>query len=292
VRLEFHIVDVFADRPFSGNQLAVVLDAGGLSDTDMRQVAGEFGFSETIFISDSTLPGCDSRVRIWTPWEEVPVAGHPLVGAALVLHQTGRIGGEASLESAVGPISIDVDAEGFAWMTQPPGEFGAIHQDPASLAAALSLDRSDIRRDLPVQVVSTGHEFVIAPIGSLRAMREVRVRLDAWDSALMGFPPFVYCFSVETEGTGVTAHCRLLAPHDIASGEDAASGSAAGGLGCYLWRYVDGRPSRPVDYLFEQGIEMGRPSRLRVAVPADGRQPRVGGQAAFVANGHLAFTQA
>jgi len=286
VKLDFRIVDVFTDRPFTGNQLAVVLDAGNLPPDRMQQVAREFGFSETTFVSRSQVPDCEWRVRIFTPDRELPMAGHPTVGTALVLQKEGRIGDRTVFELGVGPVPVEIDAEGFAWMTQPAAEFGRIHEHPERLAEALSLDPADLRGDLPARVVSTGNAFLMVPVASLDAMRRIRPRLELWEAAVTGAGAHgAYCFSEEVEEAGVSAHCRMLAPGAI--GEDAATGSAAGPLGCYLWAHVHGQPHSRLDFVFEQGIEMGRPSRIRVWVPEDGKQPRVGGQVAFVAEGRL-----
>jgi trans-2,3-dihydro-3-hydroxyanthranilate isomerase len=286
VKLDFRILDVFTDRPFTGNQLAVVLDAGDVPVARMQEVAREFGFSETTFVSRSQAAGCDWRVRIFTPGRELPMAGHPTVGTALVLRREGLAGDRTVFELGVGPVPVELDGEGFAWMTQPAVQFGRVHDDLEGLAAALSLDPADIRPDLPARVVSTGNAFLVVPIASLDAMRRIRPRIDLWEAALAGADTdAVYCFSEEVEEAGAAAHCRMLAP--LAIGEDAATGSAAGPLGCYLWAHVHGQPHSRLDFVLEQGIEMGRPSRIRVWVPEDGKQPRVGGQAAFVAEGRL-----
>jgi trans-2,3-dihydro-3-hydroxyanthranilate isomerase len=281
----FAIVDVFSESPLAGNQLAVIFDADDLADSEMLALAREFGYSETTFVCKPT-DGSDWRVRIWTPFEEVPIAGHPLVGTALALHSRGMAGDRLHLETLHGQVPIEIDAERTAWMTQSTVEFGPEHGDPARLAAALSLDPSDLRDDLPCQDVSTGHGQVIVPIRSLEAIRRARPNRELWEGALEGFEPFIYCFTEETEDAEASAHCRLFAPLDIESGEDAASGGSAGPLACYLRRYA---PERHGDELFslEQGIEMGRPSRLRVRLGADGVRPLVGGQAAEVARGEL-----
>lgn len=283
----FTLVDVFAARPFAGNQLPVVLEADALGDEQMHTIAREFELSETSFVLHSGDPDCDWRVRIWTPYEEVPVAGHPLVGTALVLADLGRAANEMVLETGAGAVEIEVDSEEVAWLSQPPAEFGPVHGDRAALAAALSLEPGDLREDLPAQVVSCGHEFLLVPVASLEATQRVRADRGAWEGAFAGFPDFAYCFSEEAEGEGMAAHCRLLAPNDIASGEDAASGSAAAPLAVYLWQHLRGRPAGSHEFAFEQGIEMGRPSELRVRLADDAQTLSVGGHASFVATGEI-----
>lgn len=284
----FALVDVFAAHAFAGNQLPVVLEADALGDRQMHDIAREFELSETSFVLRSQDPSCDWRVRFWTPYEEVPVAGHPLVGTALVLLERGRVGKQMVLETGAGTVAIEVDAEGVAWIAQPPAEFGRVHGDPAALAAALSLESGDLRSDLPAQVVSCGHEFLLVPVASLEAMRRLRADPGAWRAAFAGFPDFAFCFSEEAEGEGMSAHCRLLAPNDIASGEDAASGSAAAPLAVYLWEHLRNRSPGEHEFAFEQGIEMGRPSELMVRLADHARTLIVGGRASFVASGEIA----
>jgi trans-2,3-dihydro-3-hydroxyanthranilate isomerase len=283
----FTLVDVFAARPFAGNQLPVVLEADALGDEEMHSIAREFELSETSFVLDSGDPSCDWRVRIWTPYEEVPVAGHPLVGTALVLADLGRVANQMALETGVGPVGIEVDSKEVAWLNQPPAEFGPVHDDRAALAAALSLEPGDLRQDLPAQVVSCGHEFLLVPVASLEAMGRLRADRGAWEDAFEGFPDFAYCFSEQAEGDGLAAHCRLLAPYDIASGEDAASGSAAAPLAVYLWRHLLGCPAGGHEFAFEQGMEMGRASELWVRLADDAQTLTVGGRASLVATGEI-----
>jgi trans-2,3-dihydro-3-hydroxyanthranilate isomerase len=286
-RLPFTLLDVFTRRPFAGNQLPVILDADGLSDEQMLGIAREFELSETSFVLNPKDPACDWRVRFWTPYEEVPVAGHPLVGTALLLADLDRSGRKMALETAVGPVAIEVDDDETAWIGQPRAEFGPIHTDRAALAAALTLEPDELRSDLHAQVVSCGHEFLLVPVTSLAAMRRVRGDRAVWKDAFAGFPDFAFCFSEEVEGVGMAAHCRLLAPYDIASGEDAASGSAAAPLAAYLWQNLRGRPAGGHQFTFEQGIEMGRPSELDVRLADGGRTLSVGGHASVVATGEI-----
>ena len=287
MKLAFHIVDVFTDRPLAGNQLAVVLDADALSEVQMQAIAREFGFSETTFVLRATERGTDCHVRIFTPSRELPMAGHPVVGTTLVLQRVGRIGDDAVLGLGVGPTPVEVDRAGNAWMLQPKARFGPIVADRAGVAAALGVEESDLRSDLPLRSVSTGNEFLMVPIASLDAMH----RLAPDGGRLAGVVPdtshpAVYCFSSQTEQPGVDAHCRMFAP-SFGIFEDPATGSAAGPLGVYLWSHVHGEQSEWLQLAFEQGVEMGRPSLIRVRVPPDGSGPRVGGAAAFVASGEL-----
>jgi len=269
MKYPFHLVDVFTDRPLAGNQLAVVLDADGLEPSRMQPIAREFNFSETTFVTPAAAEGCDWRVRIFTPVEELPMAGHPTIGTAVVLHALGRVSERTVFELGVGPTHVRV-RPGWAEMEQRPASFGAEHHDHAALAAALSIPPEELTETgLPAQSVSSGVPYLIVAIRSLAAMRRLRPRPDDLRATLAPFPgTAVYCFSTEVERPGFDAHCRMFAPH-LGVAEDPATGSAAGPLGCYLATRLpaqgDGtRGTR--SFRFEQGIEMGRPSLIEVSV--------------------------
>jgi trans-2,3-dihydro-3-hydroxyanthranilate isomerase len=286
MRYAFRLVDVFTDRPLAGNQLAVVLDAEGMSDERMQAVAREFNFSETTFVTPSAVAGCDWRVRIFTPGRELPMAGHPTIGTGVVLEALGRARERTVFELGVGPTPVRV-RPGWAEMDQRPPTFGAEHPDPAALAAALSLEPDDLlATGLPPQAVGTGYIHLMVPVRSLDAVRRLRPRLDIWDAAMAGFPDLaVYAFAREGLLPGSDAHCRMFTPEI----EDPATGSAAGPLACYLATRPptgDGTTS----FRFEQGFEMGRESLLEASVDVAGGQVtavRVGGSARIVAEGWL-----
>ena len=296
MKYPFHLVDVFADRPLAGNQLAVVLDAEGIQKDRMQAIAREFNFSETTFVTVSAAEGCDWRVRIFTPAEELPMAGHPTVGTAVVLHALGRASERTVFELGVGPTPVRLRS-GWAEMDQRPASFGTEHNDPAALAAALSIAPEEITETgLPLQSVSSGVPYLIVPVRSLAAIRRLRPRPDDLRAALATHPgTAVYCFTTAVERPGSHAHCRMFAPH-LGVAEDPATGSAAGPLGCYLATHVptqgDGtRGTRR--FRFEQGIEMGRPSQIEVTVERAGdaggaiTAVRVAGEAHPFAEGWL-----
>ncbi|PZR96283.1 MAG: PhzF family phenazine biosynthesis protein [Candidatus Nephthysia bennettiae] len=274
---DFKIVDVFTDRPLAGNQLAVVLDAEGLDPATMQAVAREFNFSETTFVTPSQEQGCDWRVRIFTPLYELPMAGHPTVGTAVVLRQEGRIESQVVFELGVGPTPVAFDSEGLAWMTQPEATFGPEVEDRELLASALSLTAQDLRDDLPAQVVSCGNEFLFIPIASLEALGRMRANMAVWEQATSSMRRGGVFGFVETSRGWVRA--RMFAP-TMGVPEDPATGSAAGPLGAYFARHLG-----VTSLLVEQGVEMGRPSTLHVDATA--ARPRVGGRAVTVASGRL-----
>jgi trans-2,3-dihydro-3-hydroxyanthranilate isomerase len=290
VRYAFRLVDVFTDRPFAGNQLAVVLDAEGLDAARMQAIAREFNFSETTFVTPSAAAGCDWRVRIFTPTVELPMAGHPTIGTGVVLEALGRARERTVLELGVGPVPVRV-RPGWAEMDQRPPTFGPEHPDPAALALAISAEPEDITATgLPVQAVGTGLAHLMVPVRSLDAIRRLRPRPELLGAAMAGFEELaVYAFTREVEMAGSDAHCRMFAPH-LGVLEDPATGSAAGPLACYLAAHAAPTAAGPLRWRFEQGFEMGRQSLLEASVERDGggvTAVRVGGSACIVGEGWL-----
>jgi trans-2,3-dihydro-3-hydroxyanthranilate isomerase len=287
VRLAFRLVDVFTDRPLAGNQLAVVLDAGDLDAAAMQAVAREFNFSETTFVGPSAADGCDWRVRIFTPTEELPMAGHPTVGTAVVLESMGGAAERTVFELGVGPTPVRV-RPGWAEMDQRQPTFGPEHPAPAALAAALSISPDDLAG--APQSVGTGLQHLLVPVRSLDVVRRLRPRMDLWDEVVAGLDrQAVYTFALEGERPGSDAHCRMFAPH-LGTPEDPATGSAAGPLACYIAERAAPGPDGPRQFRFEQGFEMGRESLLDASVDVAGGRVtavRVGGAARIVAEGWL-----
>ena len=327
-RLSYLQLDVFTETPFTGNQLAVFLDAEGLTDDEMQALAKEMNFSESTFVLPASDPQALARVRIFTPNVELPFAGHPTVGTTFALAACGRIqperdGSPIILELGVGPIPIDLLYEGdgsvqtlsFAWMRQPIPSFSPWPGDPARLAAALGLAADDLATDLPIERGSAGVAFVYVPLRSAAALARTRPNADL-AAALGDASPQVGAFiftldaAVETPsgdaGVGdatavdapfmLAARGRMFAPF-LDLREDPATGSAAGPLGAYLVRQGRASAAASVDgearVRLTQGAEMGRPSRLDVAVAMTGGDQgaasisgvRVGGAAVVVAEG-------
>lgn len=298
---EYHLVDVFTDRQFGGNQLAVFTDGRGLSDAMMQTIAREMNLSETTFVLPPEDPANDCRVRIFTPAKELPMAGHPTLGTAFVLAREGRTSvrdGEATFrfEEGVGLIPVTLEMRdgtaGMIWMQQPAPTFGPVFENRAEIAALLSLSEDDLDARYPIEVVSCGVPFLYVPLATLDAAHHARLKLDAWEKA--GGPqhfPKLFVFTQEVEHAGSTVHSRMFAP-GIGIAEDAATGSATGPLGCYLVKYGivpgDGRV-----VISEQGIEMGRPSFLHIRIQRDGdayTHVGVGGTSVYVARATL-FTE-
>lgn len=298
MRLHYHLLDVFSDRQFGGNQLAVFAQPPpDLPAALMQQIAKELNLSETTFVLPSTHPGCDFRLRIFTPAAELPMAGHPTVGSAYLLARLGALGGVAGettvvFEEGVGPISVTIRADdrgdpADVWMQQPIPRFLDIIEDRASIAEMLSLTAADLQADVPIQILSSGLPFLFVVLNSLDAARRTRLRLDQWAETLAGTEAEnIFVTTTETVCDSSTAHSRMFAPA-LGIAEDPATGSASGPLGVYLLRYGLAQSG---DLISEQGFEIGRPSFIRIKVSRDSAgscQVAVGGRCAYVGNGTL-----
>ena len=271
----FEQVDVFTDRPFAGNPLCVVPDATGLSGEQMQAIAREMNLSETTFVLPPTDPQAAYWMRIFTPAKEIPFAGHPSVGTAYVMARAGRVRLQEPVTSifqqvGIGTLPLDIEVSngkpGRVIMTQGKPTFGGVVRDLTPVAEALGVDPGALARThLPVQVVSTGLEHLMVPLADLETVGTLQPnvgRLDALlrDHGALGC--FVFCLQPAAPDT--FAHARMFAP-GAGVPEDPATGSAAGPLGAYL--AVHGvLPKTQTAFVLEQGIEMGRPSRLWVEV--------------------------
>jgi trans-2,3-dihydro-3-hydroxyanthranilate isomerase len=282
VEVAFRLVDVFTETPFAGNQLCVVPEPpSDLDDATMQLLALEIGFSETTYV---TAAGGDRyHVRIFTPAEELPFAGHPTLGTAFTLAAERRIDPEAVQVCAAGevPVSVDVGAA-FAWMRQFPPTFSDPFDDRELVARAAGLDPEDLVAGLPIQVVSTGIGHLLAPVRDESTVRRaVRNGPACGEIRSRTGGESVYLFTVRGDGD---AFARMFdSGHGIE--EDPATGSAAGPLGAYLAaNRLAGMPGRAV---VAQGELVGRPSFLHLEVAPDGGSwsVRVGGGVRLVGEG-------
>jgi trans-2,3-dihydro-3-hydroxyanthranilate isomerase len=268
VRFPFRLVDVFTDRPLSGNQLCVVPDPIEASTEFMQAIAKEIGFSETTFVSSAG--GDRYAMRIFTPERELPFAGHPSLGTAFVLAAEGRITSPATQHVEAGEFAMKVDVEGGrARMRQGNARFGEPLDEGGrrGLVEALRL-RPDDLLDLPVQLVSTGFGHLMMPVRDPERVAAAAPDHPALIPLLEAAgTDGVYLFAMSNGSNGgAAAKARLFAP--VAGvDEDPATGSAAGPLGAYLVHHgviPSGRLT------ISQGVELGRPSTLIVDVERDG----------------------
>ncbi|MEO3434205.1 PhzF family phenazine biosynthesis protein [Inquilinus sp. CAU 1745] len=296
MHLDYVTADVFTDRPLTGNPLAVVLDADGLSGRAMQRIAGEFNLSETVFVLKPRDPDAAARLRIFTPARELPFAGHPTVGAAVVLAGIGAIEADAGrvdiiFEEGVGPVPVTVDGRaGWAQLSvaRLPEE-GPAPPDRAALARILSLTPDDFPEGEPARSFSCGAAFPFVPVRDREALARARIDSAAWSELMANDAapdPYLFCRDPERLGSHIRA--RLFAPA-MGITEDPATGSAAAALAGYLTaqdRYPDGTAR----WVVEQGFEMGRPSILEVEADIHAGKAtavRVGGSAVIIARGQL-----
>lgn len=289
--LPFVQLDVFTAVALEGNQLAVFPDARGLSDGDMQAIARETNLSETTFIFPrdiATEQERGTRVRIFTTTEELPFAGHPTLGTAMVLRgDTNRE--EVALELNVGriPVRFSIrDGLPFGLMTQRNPEFGQIHsREDVARAAGIAADQ--IADDVSIQTVSTGNAFAIVKLKSLSVLQNLKAGWSSLDAYLKKTDAkFFYFISTETVNPEATLQARMI----FYNGEDPATGSAAGP--CIAWAVKNNVIPSGKQALIEQGVEMKRRSRIYVSAErADGKivNVRVGGHAVQVVHGQLSF---
>jgi trans-2,3-dihydro-3-hydroxyanthranilate isomerase len=280
VQVSFRIVDVFTPQPLAGNQLCVVPEPDGLHGAAMQAIANEIGFSETTFVTDAG--GDRYAMRIFTPDEEIPFAGHPTLGTAFVMVREGRVRSPATQVVAAGEIPVEVDLDsGSAWMTQLRPSFSPPFADRELVARAAGLTTADLDPDLPVQVVSTGLPPLLVPVRDLETLRGARIDQPlVADACGRAGAEELYLFAVHDGG--VTA--RFFGP-TAGIVEDPATGSAAGPLGAFL--AANGLAGMPGSVTVFQGEQVGRPSELHVDVAPDGDswRVRVGGGVRFVGEG-------
>ena len=292
--------DVFTDRKFGGNQLAVFPDAREIAPELMPQIAREFNYSETTFVLPPDDPSHTAKVRIFTPGGELQFAGHPTIGTAHVLAVVGAIpltGDETRivLEEGVGPVPVVIRSRKgvpeFAQLSAAKlPEVGPPAPSSEKLAAMLSLSARDlVGGEMIPQSVSCGTPFLFVPLVDRSAVARARVKSDLFDATLADYTTAkVFVFAMDGERPGSQVRARMFAP-GIGVAEDPATGSAAVALGGYL-AVRDPRFDGTLRWVVEQGFEMGRPSILEVeADKSNGKvtAARVGGRTVMMCEGTI-----
>ena len=299
-RYRFYTADVFTNEAFGGNPLAVFPDAEGLSEAEMQRIANEFNLSETVFALPPEEAGHAKRLRIFTPYHELAFAGHPTVGAAVVLASIGAIDCDATqtsiiFEEGIGPIPVTIrTAAGVATyaqfsVAQLPA-FGPPAPPPDVVAAALSLSAEDLDLDAtPIQTASCGTPFMFVPVRHLAAVERVRVNQTALDQLPSNdWTSHFYVYTRETATPDAHAHARMFAPA-MGIAEDPATGSAAAALAGVL-ALTETRSAGVLRWRIEQGFEMQRPSFIDVEADLQDdviTAVRVGGQAVMISQGEM-----
>ncbi len=292
--IPFYLVDVFACDRYTGNPLAVVLNAEALSEIAMQQIAQEMNYSETTFIGQTSSPDRGYPVRIFTPKTELPFAGHPTLGTAYVIKYfvlNDPDLSQISLNLKVGSIPVTFEKKKgdreIIWMQQNPPQFTQKFT-PDEIAALLNLSPDDIDPRFPIQGVSTGVSFAIVPLKTLAAVKKAglnRDRYPTWQNTTTAQGILVFC--PETYGAENDLNVRVFAPA-LGITEDPATGSANGCLAAYLtqYQYWD---QTAIEARIEQGYEIQRPSLLYLKASYEQEiwQILVGGAAIPVAQGEL-----
>ncbi len=289
----FYIVDVFAERKYAGNQLAVFRDTKGLSDTEMQEFAKEMHFSETTFIVSEEKRDGGYDVRIFTPEYEIPFAGHPTLGTAYVIQQEiiKEPVEQVVLNLKVGQIPVDFKYSGkevdIMWMKQKAPEFGRIF-GLEKTSEILCLDRSAIDDRSPIQEVSTGTPFIMVPLRTLNAVKQARIDKDKYFELIKDTEAkAILIFCPETYDKQNQLNVRVFADY-YGVPEDPATGSANGCLAGYLVKHRYFGKDR-IDIRVEQGYEIGRPSLLllRAEDKKNEIDVFVGGKVVMIAKGEF-----
>lgn len=294
--MRYLTLDVFTDQPFGGNQLAVFPDASGIPDALLQSITREFNFSEVTFCYPPKDAANTRRVRIFTPGGELPFAGHPVVGTAAALALVEGVAGDAyRFELGVGvvPVTVRREGDGLAWAQLSAArmpEIGPQVPTLTTLAEMLSLEPSDVcGGTMSPQAISCGTPFLIVALKTVAAVKRARLRLDRWEPILAkawARDLFIAAKDVDTAPTHWRA--RMFAPA-MGIAEDPATGSAAAAFAGWLALKETARDGQWA-WTIDQGIEMGRPSRLEIEAEkaeAAVTAVRVAGRAVLMGEGRL-----
>ena len=295
----FHTLDVFTDRIFGGNPLAVFPDGADLETAQLQAIAREFNLSETVFVLPAEQPDHAGRLRIFTPGTELPFAGHPTIGTAHLLAAIGKIpleGPETQivLEEGVGPVAVTIRASdgrpNFVQLSPARmPEFGPTPPSTDDLADVLSLVKTDITHEPPPAAVSCGVPFLFVMLRTLDALARAQIRHATWQKILAAYwAPQLYLLAPENSESKTGYRARMFAPA-MGIAEDPATGAAASALPGYL-APSPGKARGTYCWTVRQGVEMRRPSRLDVEADlSDGKviAVRVGGRSVLVSHGEM-----
>lgn len=276
------VVDVFAEKPLSGNQLAVVLDAGDLSTAQMQAIALETNFSETTFVTTFTENRAD--VRIFTPTCELPFAGHPVLGTAWVLaeHASAEPLNTVTLSLAAGEVPVSFDrASNILWLDSPDANFSD-GVDRTLAAEMLGLEPDDFLSNFPVLLADIGPKFHLIAVRDLHCLSRCRINSDTFNTFQAGKNGVEGLFVFSPQGHDDTSDYAARMFFDAGGPrEDPATGSANCAFAAYLYQQL----SKEINYRVDQGVEMGRPSAIYLNANADGI--KVGGKVQAVLAGKL-----
>jgi len=292
MKRRLYTLDVFTNKAYAGNPLAVITDGDGLSSSQMQAIAREMNLSETVFVQKPTNNRALARLRIFTTTCELPLAGHPVIGTWFLLASLGVV--PASSEGSVhvlqqtgaGILPVELTFRdghpALVTMTQKPARFAPAKINRTKLAEALGLKLSDLDPQLPVEFVSTGIFNLMVPLKDRPTLGRIHINMRHLAELIASGGVMAYCFALNGKGR---AFARGMLPWGII--EDPATGSAAGSLGAYLVTHEFIEAGQTL--VITQGVEMGRPSEIRVQVNADRARlvPKVSGSAVRILEAHL-----
>jgi len=293
----FYQVDVFTKIPFGGNPLAVVFDSEGLTDQNMQNIAREMNLSETTFVLPPGNLPVDFLVRIFTPEKELPFAGHPILGTAHILRETGKVlSGDYTIKLAMtaGVVTVsEMGKENLLFMDQLLPEFQPPLDCSEEIGKALGISPDGIDSTCrPIQIVSTGLPVLVVPIVSLEILEKISIDTHRLSMLLTSLgTDLLYAFTCHTFDPDATIHSRAFAPK-LGIPEDPATGSAAGAAGAYLFRNKLISTENCEKIIIEQGHMMGRPSSLFVCVEQNKdeiKSVRVGGESVTLIKGEISI---
>jgi trans-2,3-dihydro-3-hydroxyanthranilate isomerase len=284
-------LDVFTHTPYAGNPLAVITDGDGLSVARMQAIAREMNLSETVFIQKPTSDRALARLRIFTTTQELPLAGHPVIGTWFLLAELGVVPAQNGAvhvwqQTGAGVLPVTIEFKrgrpSRVTMTQKAARFFPARVPKAALMQSLGLKVSDLHASLPLEYVSTGIFNLMVPLRGRGLLKKIRMDVHALSRLISEHGTLAYCFALGGPGK---AFARGMVPWELY--EDPATGSAGGSLGAYLVNHKKLAAGNHLD--ITQGVEMGRTSKIQVSVRSeDGKLvPQVSGAAVRIFEGHL-----
>jgi trans-2,3-dihydro-3-hydroxyanthranilate isomerase len=291
MKRRIYTLDVFTTRAYAGNPLAVITDGDGLSHERMQAIAREMNLSETVFVQRPTSNQALARLRIFTTTQELPLAGHPVVGTWFLLAELGVVPATQGvvhvmqqLEAGILPVEIVFEngKPARVTMTQKAARFFPCRISKSRLMQSLGLKAGDLNPHLPLEYVSTGIFNLMVPLRRQSALRRIKIDIHDLASLISGKGVLAYCFALTGKGK---VQARGMIPWELH--EDPATGSAGGSLAAYLVQHGKLEAGTPLE--ITQGVEMGRESHIRVSVARDGAHliPYVSGSAVRIIEGHI-----
>ncbi len=279
MEIKVYKINAFAKTEEGGNPAGVVVNADGLSENDMKKIAGILGLSETAFVMKSDV--ADFSVRFFTPTEEVDLCGHATIGTFSTLLKEGYIKpGNYTQKTKVGVLNVAVSEDASIMMNQAKPSFYEMIEK-TEIADSLNISVDDMNEKLPAQIVSTGLKDIIVPIRNMKVLNDIKPDFEKVSEISKKHNAIGYHLFALDSLNNASAHCRNLAPlYGIP--EESATGTSNGALACYLLKYRQIKPEYTKNLSFEQGYSMNRPSEIMVSLSVENndiREVRVGGKA-------------